>query len=173
MRGARAALLLPALLVALLLAGCDDGPRAREGAGLVPGSPAGLVMDRLDGGSESLDHYRGRVVVLNVWATWCGPCRLEMPGLQWLAGALDPARHVVLGLSIDETPALVGEYLRERGITFARHIDRGGRRFRERMALPALPLTLILGRDGAVVWSVQGRREWGDPDVATWVRGFQ
>lgn len=158
-----------ALVPVLALMACDDkmAPTATPGPTLT-----GLPLERLDGGSEAIEDYRGKVVVMNVWATWCGPCRREMPGLEKLAGALDPARFTVVGLAIDDSPALVREYLRQKGLTFARHIDRGGQATHERLDLTAVPTTLVLAPDGRVVWSVAGERDWGDPKVAAWLRGL-
>ncbi|MFN3076810.1 MAG: TlpA family protein disulfide reductase [Alphaproteobacteria bacterium] len=167
----------PLLVLCLMLlgpVGCDEGKSTRNEVGLRAESLAGLVLERLDSGMEErLDRYHGKVVILNVWASWCPPCRQEMPGLQRLADRLDPASHVVLGLSLDTSPVLVREYLREHDIRFANHIDRNGRQVKERLGISDVPLTVILGRSGEVLWSALGRREWGDPDVAAWVRGLK
>lgn len=161
--------LIAVLLTAAALAGCGDEDAPKQAAGQ---RLDGLALERLEGGAETIDAYRGKVVVLNVWATWCPPCRREMPGLEKLAGQLDPQRFAVIGLAIDESPPLVREYLRQKGLTFARHIDRGGRTTHQMMDLPAVPTTLVIAPDGRVVWSVAGERDWGDPDVATWLRGL-
>lgn len=161
--------LILALLPLLLLGGCGDETAPQRGAGP---RIEGLILERLDGGAEAIEDYRGKLVVLNVWATWCPPCRREMPGLEKLARELDPERFAVIGLAIDESPPLVREYLRQKGLTFARHIDRGGNATHQRMDLSAVPTTVVIAPDGRVVWSVAGERDWGDPDVADWLRGL-
>lgn len=160
---------LLALLPMLALAACGDdaAPKAMPGPTLT-----GLPLEKLDGSREAIEDYRGKLVVMNVWATWCGPCRREMPGLEKLAASLDPERFAVVGLAIDDSPALVREYLRQKGLTFARHIDRGGQATHELMDLNAVPTTVVLAPDGRVVWSVAGERDWGDPAVADWLRGL-
>lgn len=159
---------LALMLAVLLVAGCDDTPAKLAAVPRLEGLP----LERLDGGREAIDDYRGKVVVLNIWATWCGPCRREMPGLEKLAATLDPQRFAVIGLSIDQSPPLVREYLRQNKLSFARHIDRGGDATHAALALEAVPTTLVIAADGRVVWSVAGERDWGDPDVAAWLRGL-
>ncbi len=102
------------------------------------------------------DSLQGRVVLVNVWATWCAPCRVEMPALQDLAERYGPEGVVVLGLSVDRGPAAdVDRFLRERNITYPVAIvdDRtigviGGVR--------GYPTSLLLDRDGVVRHTVLG-----------------
>jgi len=80
--------------------------------------PAFAVQTR-DGRWLTADSLRGRVVLVNVWATWCPPCRAEMPAMQQLADAYAKEGLVVLGLSVDQGPAAdVDSFLRERGISY-------------------------------------------------------
>jgi thiol-disulfide isomerase/thioredoxin len=156
-----------ALAVLLALTGCDQNDETARAQSSTP-APA-WALERLDGGViDHLKDYRGKVVVLNVWATWCGPCRREMPSLQKLSETLDPQRFIVLGLATDDDPALVREYLRAKGIRFARHIDRGG----HESGLPALPATFVIGADGTVRWSGYGEKQWDDAAVASWLTGL-
>jgi thiol-disulfide isomerase/thioredoxin len=163
-----------ALLAATLIAlwGCD---KAEEEATATPHSAASTtaisaetVLERLDGSPDPLASYRGKVVVLNIWATWCGPCRQEMASLQRLSDRLDPARFVVLGVAIDENPLLVREYLRAKGIRFSNHIDRGG----DRLDVAAVPETFVIGPDGAVRWSGLGERRWDADEAVSWLSGW-
>lgn len=96
------------------------GARARERR-----VPAYAVTTR-DGRTITADTLRGRVVFVNVWATWCPPCRAEMPALQQLADAYAAEGLVMLGLSVDRGPAeAVDAFLAERGITYPVAIVRG------------------------------------------------
>ncbi|HEY0635581.1 MAG TPA: TlpA disulfide reductase family protein, partial [Gammaproteobacteria bacterium] len=108
-------------LIALLLGGCDDAPK--KAVKLTEGQPVpSITVTDLDGVTLDLDSQRGKLVVLHVWATWCPPCREELPGLDRLAKSLDPNRYTVIGLSIDEDINLVREFNLKYNIGFARHV---------------------------------------------------
>jgi thiol-disulfide isomerase/thioredoxin len=80
----------------------------------------------VSGESFSLADRRGETVLLNFWATWCGPCEAEMPALQALAEACSGECPQIIGVNLGEDPATVQPWLRERGITFPTVLDRTG-----------------------------------------------
>lgn len=174
--------LLAAATLMGVLCGCDDGapkpvPEKAAAAAPAPAASAeprlaGLALRRLDGGTDPIESFRGKVVVLNIWATWCGPCRREMPGLDRLARSLEPDRFAVLGLSIDENPAVVREYLRQQGIRFAGHFDPRGDLTHQVIDVSAVPKTVVISADGRIVWQAVGERVWDEPGVAAWLRGL-
>jgi thiol-disulfide isomerase/thioredoxin len=162
--------LLMAGLLVLGLAGCGDDkqPQAEQKVQKLDT----LVLHTLDGAPDPLTAYRGKVVLINIWATWCGPCRREMAGLQKLADRLDPNRFAVIGLSIDKNPALVREYLRSKNLTFARHIDPAQAVVWDRLGIDAVPTTLVLGRGGELRSVEVGEREWGADNIVQWLQGL-
>lgn len=117
--------------------------------------PAFTVTTRT-GQRLTADSLRGKVVLVNVWATWCPPCRAEMPALQQLANAYAPQGMVLLGLSVDRgAPESVDAFLRERGITYPVAIVEadviqafGGVR--------GYPTSYLLDRQGVVRHTVMG-----------------
>lgn len=143
-------------------AGCSQ-PATRN---LVTGEPfPDITLTRLDGTTGSLKAYRGKLVVLNVWATWCGPCRRELPSLEHLSKALDPARFAVVAMSVDTDPIPVREYLLDKGIHLTSYIDKGARIAEDVFGVRGFPDTFIIGPDGRLLAQVFGDRKWDDPAV--------
>lgn len=109
-------------------------------------------LTTLDGETLRLSELRGTPVVLNFWATWCGPCRRELPALQTAAERYD-GRVVILGVDQGETPDTVQPYVDELGLTFAIPMDEDmqvGARYNVR----GLPTTYFVDADGVIrhVW---------------------
>lgn len=151
-----------------VLVACDDGKQTAA----KPAAPPliGVDLERLDGSPDALENYRGKVVVLNVWATWCPPCRREMPGLQRLSETLDPKSFAVLGVAINDQPAMVREFLRAKKVSFAAHIDRDGSLLSPHFDVSAIPATFVIDRAGRLVWSKAGELAWDDAAVAQWLK---
>lgn len=149
------------LAVAALVAGCGEPPKpvAVADGGQVPT----LTLTGLDGSTLNLDSLRGKLVVLHVWATWCPPCREELPGLDRLAQGLDPSRYAVIGLSIDEDANLVREFNLRYGITFAKHIDREMEIVKPIFGLTATPETFLISPDGKLLRRMIGDQPWDTP----------
>jgi len=138
-----------------------DAP-ARQAA-----APPQATLEGLHGGHAALTDWRGKIVVLNVWASWCEPCRSEMASLEQLHRALDPKQAIVVGLSVDEDRNLAREYLLRSGISFANFSDGDTHVSRNALGVNGLPQTLILNRDGSVRERIVGPRDWSDARLAT------
>jgi cytochrome c biogenesis protein CcmG, thiol:disulfide interchange protein DsbE len=162
---------LAALLAGLLLAGC--GERAVPGAAVGERFPelrlAALGDAREQGGSLPALVPAGRDVVLNVWATWCEPCRKEMASLEALARARGRDLEVV-GLSVDEDANLAREFLLKQGVSFANFNDPGGRVALDVLGVSALPQTFVIARDGTLVARITGPRDWAGDEIRVAVR---
>ncbi len=156
---------------AAALAGCRDDDRRRRAAAPVPGPRLDqLTFHRIDSEArESLRDYVGRAVLLNVWATWCAPCRYEMPALDALAKRLDGRDVAILGVAIDREPVPVRDYLRRYGVGFARHFDPRAEQLRQWLPVDTVPLNIAFGADGRPVWIESGLRDWDTPAAAEWL----
>lgn len=153
-----------AAMSSLMPAGCD----ATEAPPL--GSLRDFAFERIDLAiRESMEAYHGRIVLLNVWALWCPPCRAEMPALQRLADRLPADRFAVLGLSVDDDPRSVREFLRRLDVRFARHIDPRAGILRTAVPIEAYPLNLVLDAKANVRWMQSGWRDWDAVDGAAWL----
>jgi thiol-disulfide isomerase/thioredoxin len=119
----------------------------------------------------SLADFRGKVVLLNVWATWCGPCREEMPTLDRLQATLGGPDFAVIALSIDRAGiAVVDAFYTEIGVeNLSRYIDESGRVAQQLNAL-GLPTTLLLDREGREIARHVGPAEWDTPAMVAFFR---
>ena len=114
-----------------------------------------------DGSAASLDQFKGKFIVLNFWATWCAPCRAEMPMLEELQVELGGDDFEVVTLATGRnSPAGIVKFFAEAGITtLPRHQDPKQALARE-MAVLGLPITVILDREGREIARLQGDAEW-------------
>lgn len=124
-------------------------------ATLVGNSAASFVVKTPAGASSSLAAYRGSVVVMNLWASWCPPCRAEMPDLERVYRAKRGQGVVVLGIDQGEAPAIAGAFARSLGITYPILVDEHQQYGRVYRAL-GLPTTVIVDRRGTVVKTFDG-----------------
>lgn len=149
---ALAAAVAVAILAPLLLA-----PAAKTAgpAGLTGESAPIFSLRNDDGAAVSLAEYRGRVVVMNLWASWCPPCRAEMPDLQRLSRRDAAAGVVVIGVNQGESAQRAKAFARSLRITYPVWLDADQRYGRIFTAL-GLPTTVIVGRDGRVVAGFDG-----------------
>lgn len=121
--------------------------------------------------SLSLIDFKGKVVVLNIWATWCGPCRAEMPALDRLQAALGGRDFEVVPVSIDRGGIdLVKKFYTENGVhSLAMYVDTSGQAVRKLTAV-GVPTTLVIDRAGNEVGRIVGPAEWDAPEVAEFLK---
>jgi len=152
-----------ALVAIFALAGCSESKPPDR---LVTGEafPA-VTMLGIDGKEVPLAAFRGKLVVLNVWATWCPPCRKELPSLQRLSSRLDSERFVIIGLSLDQDNVAVREYLHDKGVTYANFLDRDMGIAKDVLGMKAYPDTFFIGPDGTLLGRVVGAIDWNNPRV--------
>jgi thiol-disulfide isomerase/thioredoxin len=114
-----------------------------------------FVLPSLSGtDTVRLADHRGKVVIVNFWASWCGPCRREMPALDSLSRELDPAEASVIGLNADVRPEAAREFARRLGVRYPSAA--GGERLQSVYAYRGLPYTVILDRDHRVAQATYG-----------------
>ena len=162
----RAATVVALLASAALIAGLASAFGAREEvtAGTRDMLPVLQARD-MDGRDVAPEAYRGRLLVLNVWATWCAPCRREMPSLARLHSRLDPARFAVAALAAEEDLLGVAEYMKQRDLPFPAWATTDRSASLARLAIDRIPTTLVVAPDGTVLARVIGPREWDAPTI--------
>jgi cytochrome c biogenesis protein CcmG/thiol:disulfide interchange protein DsbE len=115
------------------------------------------------GDTVRLSDYKGQVVLLNIWATWCGPCESEMPSIQRLYDDMKPEGLKIVAVSIDQAaPQAVRKWLDERDLTFPVFQDASGH-IQDTFQTTGVPETFVIDRDGVIVKKLIGPTEWDHP----------
>jgi len=123
-----------------------------------------FVLSTPDGDDVALEDYRGKVVFLNFWATWCPPCREEMPSMQALYEELAEEGLAIVAVNVLEPEELVSDFIDENGFTFPVLLDHDGR-VQLRYSVRAYPTTYIIDRGGNVIAVRPGYHDWASPEI--------
>ncbi len=147
------------IAIALVVKGYFGGGAVGQGGAgpaLLAGTPAqSYSVQTLGGGTGSLAQYRGHVVLLNLWATWCAPCRSETPALERLYRQDRKRGLIVLGVDQGESAATVAAFARNMNLTYPIFVDQG-QRYGGSYAAIGLPTTIIVDRNSKVVRGIDG-----------------
>jgi len=141
----------------------QPGPAPAAGATSFPAAPE-LGLTDLGGRRIDLVDYAGRTVIVNFWATWCEPCRREIPSLVALHGELADRGLEVVAVSIDSDPAAVERYIERSKLPFRVAVDQDQSAAR-RYGVTTVPATFVVNRDGRVVDRVDGEVDWTRSDL--------
>ena len=117
--------------------------------------------------AKSLADYKGQVVMLNIWATWCLPCRVEMPSIEQLHKAYGPRGLKIIGVSVDDphTEPQIRDFVKQYGLTFQILHDTTGQDgvVSQAYQTTGYPETIIIGRDGLIRKKLIGASDWNSP----------
>lgn len=149
--GAVVAVALVVLIAAFFPSEIDQN---RGPAQVVGMTAPDVTVPLVTGGSVNLGSLRGHDVLLNLWATWCGPCRREMPALERLARE-QPGRLVVVAVDQGEDPATARQFARRFGVTFPVASDEG-QRLGTQLHLAGMPSSFFIDRRGVIREAVDG-----------------
>lgn len=118
----------------------------------------------------NLHHFRGKVVVLNLWTTWCGPCAKEIPSLQRLAKRLPADKFAVVAVNQDgEGASTARAFLEKHGVTdLPVYLDPKGRLAQE-LTVQSFPSSFVIVADGTVVASIEGQADWDNEDLVDYL----
>ena len=129
------------------------------------GATPALELATLDGKPQNLEDYRGKVVLVNFWATWCAPCLEEMPSIEKLRRSLDARRFAVVAVNVGEGQAKAAAFAEKMQIGgFNILLDRDIKTSRA-WGARVLPATFIVDPDGKVRYSHYGALDWSRPDI--------
>ncbi|MBW9268846.1 MAG: TlpA family protein disulfide reductase [Candidatus Thiodiazotropha sp. (ex. Lucinisca nassula)] len=162
------------LCFSLLISSSPNRLEAAENR-LTPVAPIPALPFRLQnlvGNYKQLRDYRGQVVLVNFWATWCTPCRAELPSMNRAWHRLKSSGMAMLAINLGEDREAVSAFLRDYPIDFEVLMDERGR-ISQRWRIKALPTTLVLNKRGQIIYQVVGEREWDRLDLIELIESLQ
>ena len=133
------------------------------------GETPALVLEDPQGRTHDLAKYHGTVVLVNFWATWCEPCRDEMPSIERARGKLAGRPFAVLAVNLRESPQKVADFLKRLPLGFPVLLDRDGdvaKAWRVRM----LPASFLVDTEGRIRYSLVGDTDWADEAVVDTIK---
>jgi peroxiredoxin len=157
----RLAWLLALLPLLPLLAGTAPAPQTLTPIESRPAVPDFTLVD-MDGASHRLEAYRGRPVIINFWATWCPPCRDELPSMERAWNRLRDQGVMLLAINVGEDEATIFPFTADYPVTFPLLLDRDGTVV-ENWPVRGLPSTFVVDPRGRVAYQAIGGRAWDDP----------
>lgn len=150
-------------LLIFFLAGLPSSLAAATDEVPTGGQLRNVPMQGLTGGSEFLSLYLGKPLIINVWASYCGPCLAEMGSLERLWQSHGEHFNVI-GISIDDYRERAGAFLAKAGTTFPHYIDQQ-LMLEKMLGAKTIPLTLLIDAEGRVLRKVRGAQEWDSPEI--------
>jgi cytochrome c biogenesis protein CcmG/thiol:disulfide interchange protein DsbE len=139
-------------------------PSYRQGEASIAGKPAQDFPITLSGKPERLSDLKGKVVVLNFWATWCPPCVEETPALNRLQKYIDSRNGMVLGVSVDEDGAAYEKFLKDQTVVFPTYRD-ATKKSATDYGTSMYPETYVIDRRGKIARKFVGAQQWDSPEM--------
>jgi thiol-disulfide isomerase/thioredoxin len=127
------------------------------------------TLQGLNGPSRKLADFRGKPLIINVWASWCGPCREEMASLERLFWRHTAAPFAVIGISTDDYPDKATAFLKRSNATISHFIDEK-LQMENMLGATRLPLTVLVDANGKVLEKIVGARQWDGPEALKLIR---
>ena len=152
------------VLLAVTLSCCATLAAAQQLRPWSGGAPPPLALQDLDGRAHRLEDYRGKVVLVNFWATWCDPCRAEMPAMNKLRASLDGRPFAVLAVNLAESESRIRRFMEQVPLEFVVLLDRDSGAAKAWKAR-VLPVSFVLDAGGRIRYSALGEIDWAQDGV--------
>lgn len=152
------------LLTFFLLFSVPDVSSMETGPAVGKLAPSFELKD-MKGDQVKFDKFKGKVILLNFWATWCGPCRKEMPAMHTLYSAYKDRGFVVLAISIDPSVKPVRKFIKKKKLTFPVLMDSDKEIYFDHYAVFTLPMSFLIDRNGVIVEKYFGEKEWDSKEM--------
>ena len=121
----------------------------------------------MDGDTHTLDDLKGKFVLVNFWATWCNPCKVEMPLLEKLHQTLKSEKFTVLGLHVGPGPENIEEFKKLMPISFPIYVDMD---LEVNWGVPGLPTTFLMNPEGKLIYRAVGKREFASDEMVNFLK---
>lgn len=122
------------------------------------------TLNGLNVKQKTLSDFKGKPLIINVWASWCGPCRAEMGSLERLAGRYNGKEFNIIGISTDDYQDKAAAFIAQTGITFENFLD-SKLMLENMLGADTIPLTILVDDKGRVLEKVRGTRKWDSPVI--------
>ena len=167
------ALIIIGVGIIALLQAKDSYRNRAQNSWLQKGSPApDFTLPDLKGTLVGLADFRGKVVLLNIWATWCLPCVEEMPSMEKLHRELQGEDFIILAVSIDNTGAdAVIPFVEKHGLSFTVLVDNKAS-LKSLFQATGVPESIIIDKDGIILEKVIGARNWASSEILGYFRSL-
>ncbi len=160
-----------ALLAAVALIVIFVMPSFRSGRPSIAGRTAPNFSFTLDGHHTQLSALRGKIVILNFWATWCPPCVEETPSLEMMSQEVKPLGMTVLGVSVDEDASAYSTFLVNHHVTFPTYRD-PSKKIPVAYGTFMYPESYIIGRNGVILRKLIGAQNWTSPHMLDYLKAI-
>ena len=121
----------------------------------------------MDGDTHTLEDLKGKFVLVNFWATWCNPCKVEMPLLEKLHQTLKSEKFTVLGLHVGPGPENIEEFKKLMPISFPIYVDMD---LEVNWGVPGLPTTFLMNPEGKLIYRAVGKREFASDEMVNFLK---
>ena len=121
----------------------------------------------MDGETHTLEDLKGKFVLVNFWATWCNPCKVEMPLLEKLHQTLKSEKFTVLGLHVGPGPENIEEFKKLMPISFPIYVDMD---LEVNWGVPGLPTTFLMNPEGKLIYRAVGKREFASDEMVNFLK---
>jgi thiol-disulfide isomerase/thioredoxin len=128
-----------------------------------------VPMNSFTGSIKKFSAYRGKPLIINVWASWCGPCRDEMDSLERLSRRFGGKQFNVIGISTDDDANAAAIAIKQSKLTFTNYLDHHVI-LENMLGANTIPLTILVDANGRVVKKVRGSQEWDNPESLKLIR---
>lgn len=166
----RIALLILVLIITAIFSGCTRTDEPAAAVKIGEAAPDFTLLD-VEGRSVTLSSLRGKVVLLNFWATWCPPCRAEKPTMERLSEALSGEDFIVLAVNTENDLGAVREWVSRNPYSFPILLDNEGV-VQTRYRVFRFPETFLIGKDGKVLQHYIGARDWSSVEFLSYAHSL-